>query len=254
MKNRAAIIACSPVWTLFVVCLWPSLAGGDPVLSLPDADRRTIERDLGHGVLGEALPAPVIERPSDYLRLTPHQAIYQLLESGAPRRSEPFRLFQGPAGWQFRVGEAEEVSLARQPDGSFVLTGIRELGAGALTRYDPPEPLLFQGLEPGGERRLQMAIRVYDEEEPDAIIHRGELNVHYRYLGAFRLALPAGTFNTVLMKSSFAGRVGPARLLDTQYRFFAAGLGMVATIEHRQISALLFYRSRLDVARLLTEP
>jgi hypothetical protein len=239
-----------------LVLAWAAESGlavqaAGPVLPLPEADRRTIERDLGQGILGDAVPAPVIANPADYLRLQPHTARYRVVEDGAASGAEPFRLVAEPPGWRFRVGEQEEIFLKALADGSFVLTGIRQLEARALTRYDPPEPLLFQGLEPGGERKVSMGIRVYDEDEPDEVIHQGRLDMTFRYLGAYRLAVPAGGYDTVLMKSTFKGRVGPAALEDTQYRFFAPGVGLVATIEHRRLSALIFYRSELKVARLL---
>jgi hypothetical protein len=229
----------------------PSAAAAGPVVPLPAADRAAIEQDLGRGVLGEAVPAPVIESPRNYLRLQPHTARYRVLEDGEGRVPEPFRLLAGPSGWSFRLGDVEEIFLAGQADGSFVLTGIREFKAGALTRYDPPEPLLYKGLEPGGERRVNMGITVYDQDDPGEVVHRGRLDMIFRYLGAYRLVVPAGTFDTVLMKSTFSGRVGPADLEDTQYRFFAPGVGLVATIEHRHLSALIFYRSNMKVARML---
>ena len=243
--QRTVLLALTAAWQPLL-----SAATG-PIVPLSESDRRIIEQDLGQGILGPPLPAPVIDKPADYLRLAPHRSRYRVIDHGDAGPQEPFRLLEASAGWRFRLGDIEEIFLEGRTDGSFVLTGIRELKAGALTRYDPPEPLLYQGLAPGAERRLKMGIRVFDEDEPDEVVHQGELDVTYRYLGAYRLAVPAGNFDTVLMKSSFAGRVGPARLEDTQYRFFAPGVGLVATIEHRHVSALLFYHSNLAIARLL---
>ena len=81
--------------------------------------------------------------------------------------------------------------------------------------------------------------------------HQGELQVTYEYLGAYRLTVPAGSFDTVVTKSTFSGKVGPAKIEDIQYRFFAEKVGLVATIENRQVSALLVYQSNKSIAKVL---
>ena len=143
--------------------------------------------------------------------------------------------------------------LEVQNDGNLVLVGVEDIQAEALTHYDPPEPFLPRGLAPGDQRQVRMSVRVYAAGDADDMTHRGELTVTYHYLGAYRLVVPAGTFNAVLTKSTFSGNVGPAKLEDTQYRFFAPNAGLLATIENRHVSAFLIYHSDTLVAKVLAQ-
>lgn len=235
------------------------VARADPLLPLPESDRRMIERNLGKGVVGAAVPAPAIADPAGWFRLVPGEASYRIVHGPREGHRETLRLSAEPpeAGrhrWRYQVGEEEAGFLEVRPDGSFVLTGVHEIKDGAVTRYDPPEPLLLKGFRPGEERRQRMEVRVYDADEPDEMTHQGFLSVVHRYVGAYRFTGPAGTYDAVLMKSTFSGHVGPAQLEDTQYRFFAPKVGLLAAIERRHVSALLLYRTNTEIARVLAEP
>lgn len=231
-------------------------SGADALVPLPAADRSAIDANLGPGLLGESLPAPVILDPGRYITLAPSVRTFRIVQGFNAGREEPFRLLpELPAAvrtrWRYLSGNEEAGFLEVQADGSLGLTGVQDRQSGALTRYDPAEPFLVKGIAPGQERRIRMAVRVLDADRPGQVTHRGLLTVVYRYVGAYRLALPAGTYDAVLMKSTFSGQVGPAQLEDTQYRFFAPKDGLVATIEHRHVSAFLLYQSDTKVARIL---
>ena len=66
---------------------------------------------------------------------------------------------------------------------------------------------------------------------PDDLTHEGALDVNYRYIGAYKLKVPADSFDAVLMKWTFKGKVCPAPVDDTQYRFFAPDVGIVVAVE-----------------------
>ncbi len=51
----------------------------------------------------------------------------------------------------------------------------------------------------------------------------------------------------------YDGKVGPARVKDDQYWFFADGVGPVARIDKKDISAMLVYRDKSKVAGVLVE-
>ncbi|MGZ8217495.1 hypothetical protein [Methylomagnum sp.] len=232
----------------------------DPSLSLPEPDRRMIDRSLGKGVVGQAVPAPVIDSPAKYFRLAPSVGTFQIVHGPGTGHRESFRLAARPyqhgkrGGWTYQTGEQEIGFLEVQPDGGFVLTGVEEIPDQAITRYEPAEPMLLKGIAPGEERRSRMSVRVYDADDPDEVKHEGVLSVHHRYLGAYRLTVPAGTYDAVAMKSTFSGHVGPAELEDTQYRFFSREAGLVAAIEYRHVSAFLLYNADTKVGKVLVEP
>ena len=245
--------------------LLASLAGkGSPaadagsVIQLPADDRVAIEQSFGPGVLGQAVPAPMLDDPSRYLDLAPGSRTYRIVGSGAEEiRNERFQwkaldTERGNPAWRYDAGGGEAGFIEREPDGSFVLTGVQEADEGALTKYDPPEPFLLKGLSPGNERRIRMAVRVYNVAQPSELMHEGSLEVIYRYIGAYRLAVPAGTYDAVLLKSTFNGKIGPAELQDTQYRFFAPAVGLVAVSEKRDVSALVIYNAHTRTAKLFS--
>jgi hypothetical protein len=131
------------------------------------------------------------------------------------------------------------------------MAGIEDRHSNALTRYEPAEPFLPAGLQAGGETRLDMGVQVLDRTRPDAVRHRGSLRVSLRHLGDYRIQVPAGRFDTILLKARFEGDIGPAAVSDTQYRFLARGLGLVAMAERRDVSAFVVYRDRVEVAKVL---
>ena len=102
---------------------------------------------------------------------------------------------------------------------------------------------MLQGLTPGEERNIQTEMKVFELSNPDKQIHTGILDIGYRYVGAYKVTVPAGSFDAVLIKWTFNGKVGPASLNDTQYRFFAADVGMVAAIEKMKVSVCILRSS-----------
>jgi hypothetical protein len=64
--------------------------------------------------------------------------------------------------------------------------------------------------------------------------------------------VPAGTYTAALVKMSYNGTVGPASVQDTEYRFFAIGVGPVAVIDKQNISAFLVYSNNVKYGKVLT--
>jgi hypothetical protein len=62
---------------------------------------------------------------------------------------------------------------------------------------------------------------------------------------------PAGTWPAALVRAEFDIKVGPAKVTDTAYMFYAKGIGKIAEIETTHVSALLIYHSSTKVAKLL---
>jgi hypothetical protein len=234
-------------------------ARSGPVRAIPDEDRAIVEAHLGPGVLGAPVPAPKIDDPARFFALAPADRLYRIVSGENAGELQSVRFFselspEGRASWRYRAGDEEMGFLVRLADGSLVMAGVEDFKSASVTRYDPPEPFLPKGIAPGEERRSRMAVSVYPKGDLRTASHRGALAVNYRYLGAHRFAAPAGVYDAVVMKSIFDGHIGPAHLQDTQYRFFAPGVGLLASIEIRRVSAFLLYQSDMRVARVLVEP
>ena len=82
--------------------------------------------------------------------------------------------------------------------------------------------------------------------------HSGNLELTYTYVGAYRITVPAGTFDASLFKWHYKGKVGPASIDDAIYRFFAPGVGPVARIELKHISAFIIYSDNEKRGTVLT--
>ncbi len=120
---------------------------------------------------------------------------------------------------------APDTKYAETPDGS---VAYQQFG-------DGPRDLVF----------------VSSEKTPNDIKYTGKMEGTLRYEEAYQITTPAGTFDTVLIKIDLKIHVGPAHVEDTQYTFFASGVGKVAEIEAQRIAAVLIYHSHSDTAKVL---
>lgn len=229
----------------------------DPGPDLAGPDRQVIADIAGADIIVGVLPAPRLSDPSQFLELDSPSLTYRVRDGAGRASEEPHRWeasARGRAGavWRYRAGDAEIGQVERDADGSFVISGTEDLREKVLTRYQPAEPLLTKGLSPGEEHTRRMEVLVYDPAEPGEVLHRGSLDVAYRYLGAYRIKTPSGLHDAILTKSVIDGSIGPAHLHDIQYRFFARGVGIVATVEVRDVDAAVVYHSESRIARLLS--
>ena len=231
-------------------------AQSGPTTPLPDEDRRAIETYLGTGVVGQAIPAPEIADTHRYLAANPSAREFRLVsgpDAGQTERHQPTLLKRDGGGttWRYDAGGKFVYFLIGKANGDYVMTGVQDTEGGTITKYSPSEPFMLQGLTPGEERNVKLGIMVFDLSNPDEQTHEGTLDVNYRYIGAYKVKVPAGSFDAVLMKWTFKGKVGPASVDDTQYRFFAPDVGIVAGVEQLDVSALLIYNRHTKIARVL---
>lgn len=88
---------------------------------------------------------------------------------------------------------------------------------------------------------------------PDETAYTGDMDITITYVGAYEVKTPAGTFPTVLIRSEFDIKIGPAKVKDVQYSFYAKGVGKVAEIEGLRVSAALIYHSNDKTAKVLAK-
>lgn len=235
----------------------PGTAGGE-IIPLSEDDRNTVDSYLGKGVVGNAVPAvPVIDDVDNIYglgagtwteKLTGGDDIGKsLTRSLAPKKGT------GPSGkWRATVGDNLVLFVTKTDAGDIVVPGDIEHDHGVLTRYTPPEPVITKGMKPGQSRKLDIDVKVYDATNPDHLSHSGNLALIYTYAGAYKVTVPAGTFDALLITWQYKGSVGPASVDDKVYRFFAPGIGPVARIELKHISAFLVYNDDEKVGMVLT--
>ncbi len=98
---------------------------------------------------------------------------------------------------------------------------------------------------------MTVGVKVYDLGDPGDLTHQGSLDVIYSYVGAYKVTVPAGTYDAALIKWSYNGSVGPANVEDTQYRFLAEEVGIVAAVEKKDITAMLVYNDNSKYGKVL---
>lgn len=230
------------------------LADGE---GLTDAEKTLIDQTLGQGVLGDPVEPPTLENATDWFPLKPGQWTYRLTSgdrSGSSSKVELDRLTKPDKSeaWRLNVG-TEHVQFFNADDKGLFRVSGQNHKQGVMTRYNPAQPVVPAGLKPGGSLKRDIGVKVYDLSDPSDLEHTGSLAMTLDYIGAYRVTVPAGAFDAVLLRTAYDGKVGPAHVQDTQYVFFAKGVGIVASIEQENISALFLYHQNTKVGKVMIE-
>ena len=104
-----------------------------------------------------------------------------------------------------------------------------DLEMGYTSRFLPGVVWLGK-LKAGITRTTEGKIEAFKTDKPDHVSYHGKMTSKLSYVGQYEVTTPAGTFETVLIKTDLKIHVGPAHVEDTQYTFFALGVGKVAEI------------------------
>jgi hypothetical protein len=261
VKSMKATVQWSSLFVFMILMVLGNFAHSAEnslLIPLGEQDRLAIEKYLGKEVVGQAIPALALVDTSRYLNLSAGNRNYRLVsgpDTGNIEHHRPALLKQNAnkTTWRYDTGARFIYYILGKEDGDYFVTGVTDNEEGVFIQYSPNKPFMLQGLTPGEERNIQTEMKVFELSNPDKQIHTGILDIGYRYVGAYKVTVPAGSFDAVLIKWTFNGKVGPASLNDTQYRFFAADVGMVAAIEKMKVSATLLYNKQRKVAKVLID-
>ena len=256
-RLRSAIRSAAATWLLMAAISSGAAAqSAGPVIPLSDSDRVQLDALLGQGVVGEALPSAPLKSPESYLPRAGRTLTYHVVMQGEKPTIETHEITEttDPAfkpGWRYSVGDTSEMYIQKDATGGALTIAEKDLDKKVLSRFIPGDPLILTGLRPGQSATSTRTVDVYDLSDLNTVSHSGSLDVTCSHLGAFRVTVPAGTFDSVLVKWSYSGKVGPATIRDSQYRFLVPNVGMVAMIQIRSISALLVYNDHTKRGKLL---
>lgn len=229
-------------------------AAAADAIALPQADRTALGQLLGSGVVGEPVAASPLAAADIPLR--EGTWVYQIVAGAKKGQTESDVLTQlerdqSGASWKFEMGPKDLAFVQRAPDESIAILSEQDTDQGVITRFSPAEPILTTGMSPGDSKKVTIGVKVYDLSSPDEVSHSGSLDLEYSYVGAYKVTVPAGSYDAALLRWVFDGSVGPASVKDTQYRFVAKDVGIVASIEKKKISALLLYHDNSNTGRVL---
>jgi hypothetical protein len=241
-----------------LVVVWPLLLAADGArgAALTAAEQAMLEELLGAGVLGEPVAGGTLT--ATFAPLRDGTWTYQIVggeDAGQSEQHVVTRQQDHPSGadWHYAIPSKGAMLIDQADDGSLAFVHQEDLKQGVLSRYAPPEPGLLIGMAPGDSRALTVEVKVSDLSSPENVAHEGRLEVTYSYLGAYKVNTPAGSYDAALIKWTYQGKVGPAKVEDTQYRFFADNVGMVASVDKLDVSAFLVYQDHSKFGKLLAQ-
>ena len=243
------------LWVLAIA--WPLLLVDSAAAETLTADEQAmLEELLGQGVVGAPVAGSTLT--PEFAPLRDGTWTYQIVggkNAGQMEQHVVKRLERDSSGasWRYAVGSKEAVFIKQMPDGSLTFLTEEDFEQGVITRYEPPEPDLLTGLAPGDSRSSSVGVQVSDLSDPSEVSHTGTLAVTYSYLGAYKVTTPAGVYDAALIKWAYKGEVGPAKVDDTQYQLFAPKVGMVASVDKLEVSALFLYHSHSKFGKVLAQ-
>ena len=259
IANRMWPIHLLSVWILVSLALSPIASAEEaPAIPLPAEVAKDLE-PLGKGVVGKALPAPPIDDVHEYLNLGAGIWEYQIVEGGKDGkavRTEQYEVHpekkDGVEVWKRTVGTAFVEYITVEKDQDFGKHLEDDLDVGYSSRFTPGVVWLHT-TKAGETRTIESKIEAFKTAKPDHVSFHGKMTSKLTYVGQYEVKTPAGTFPSVLVRSEFDIKVGPAKVTDTAYLFFSKGVGKVAEIETTHVSAALIYHSNTKVAKILNK-
>lgn len=210
-------------------------------IPLPPADQKMLNQYLGKGVVGEAVEGESIADPSEFFPLRAATLSYRVTSGDDNGGTEKHVWTQVKGDWQQAWGKGSSLTVHQGDDGSIYMLIHGEGDEGVINTYSPPEPIVLKGMKPGETRKSKSDVKVFDADKPDRLSHEGSLDLALTYVGAYRVTVPAGSYDAILLKSQYTGKIGPATVNDVQYRLLASGIGMIAAVEKKKVSAMLLY-------------
>ena len=228
---------------------------------LDDDDRKEIAL-LGSDVMGDSVELGPIAKASDWLPLAERKSTFKFT-SGDDRgktvvMTEHYTKDnkQNPKGhtgpsWVITDPKTNVSYIQQDKDGNLHMPTQVDLSQKVVSTFDPPEPILLEGVKPGESRTTDIKVEVYDISDPDTVSHSGSMKATYTDLGGFKITVPAGTWDARLVRTTYEGKIGPASVSDSVYRFYAKGVGCIAAIDRSHISAFLVYNKSSNVGRIL---
>jgi hypothetical protein len=228
--------------TITILAPAVSAAADGPVLPLTPDERAIIDAMLGPGVVGEALPSVPIGDPTTLFPLKDRASQFRVTSGRNQGRMYVLRVGKharpmGAEAWRFELSPSIAAYLHRGDDGALVMPAVSDSDHGVIVVSTPPNPFLVQGMQPGESRAFTQSVAVDYLDDPTRLDYSGTMAGTLTYVGTYRLTVPAGTYDAVLLRTKCEGKVGPAHTSDTAYYFFAPETGVVAMISQEDIEA-----------------
>ncbi len=244
---------------MVALAIWSQVEPASP--RTLDADEQALVALLGDAV--EVSPSEVdLDRAAVRRRsLAPENAEFAVVhgpQAGSTLRRSVTKVRRAPAHWP--ASDAQPIVVTLPGRSVLYIFLDREGKVLAETQLDLEHGVLV-GFAPG-EMRIpdrdrptpyQMDVKVWDLHSPGELEHEGSMRVVARDRGVWKVRTPAGTFDCVLYRLDYDGEVGPASVRDTTLHFLSPEFGLVASVEGKRVSAMIFYNTDERIAMALSD-
>lgn len=246
-------------------CLVPATANAavdDEAHPALTQEQRTLLDLLGPGVVGEPVELPDIGHVRHWYPLEAQRGMYQNASGSAKGQVREVSLrwvkrdpkqpgAAGTGAWRLH-SHGSNIKYLTEIKGHLRLPTEIDLQHGVMTVFDPPEPILLADVMEGESRVIDLQVSVYDLHNPKQLKYTGSVQETYTDLGAYMVHIPRGTYPARLISVRTEGKVGPADIQTEDLAFYAKGVGRIAYIERKHISAFLLYNKTTQVGMVLS--
>lgn len=239
---RLFVVAMLCCLTVAAVPHRPLFAADGVVLPLPAEDQQEIDARLGPGVVGQALPSTPITDPSVYFPLQERAATYQVTAGSHKGNTQALKVAKrnrpgGSLAWRFGISPTLAGFIKQNVAGDLTMPAVTDSEEDVVVTTTPANPFVIKGIKPGETRKVSQTVSVNYLDDPKKQDYSGTLNATYTYVGTYQVTVPAGSYQAILMRLKYEGKVGPAHTKDTAYYFFAPQVGVVAMISQEDVEA-----------------
>ncbi|HEY7253402.1 MAG TPA: hypothetical protein VIG37_23095 [Methylomirabilota bacterium] len=250
-----ALLRLAVVPLTIVFCTVTANAQG-VVLPLPPADQQEIAAKLGPSVVGAARPSEAILDASAYFPLQPKTLPFQVTAGKYAGNIQELGLKSalrpgGSPAWRFRLSPSLAGFITVAPSGDLIMPAISDFDEGVVVVSTPATPFVTKGMKPGDSVKLSQAVSVNYLDNPSKQDHSGNLTTTQTYVGMYQVTVPAGTFDAVLLRLHYDGKIGPASVKYRSWYFFARNVGVIAMITHEEVSAAWIYHTDATTGKVL---
>ena len=218
---------------------------------------------LGPDVVGDPVVLPEIRHVRNWYPLQNQDGVYLNATGSAKgdherislnriKRNPQEQLGSSGGSWSLHASGINTKYLI-ESTGHLRLPTETSIDHGVITVFDPPEPVLLADAVEGEPRTMTSKIKVYDLHDPSDMKYQGSVEETYTDLGGYMVHVPYGTYEARLISVRTVGKVGPADIETEDLAFYARGVGRVAYIERKHVSAFLFYDKTTQRGMVLAE-
>jgi hypothetical protein len=211
-------------------------------LPIPSDDQQVINTLLRPAVVGQALPSTPITDPTIYFPLADRAGTYLVTSGPHTGNTQTLNVIKrkrpgGQLAWRAALSPSQSGFIRQTLEGDLIMPAVSDSDHDIIVVTTPPNPFLLKGMKPGETRTFAQTVAVNYLDDPTRRDYSGAMTGSYTYVGTYQLTVPAGSYQAILMRLSYEGKVGPAHTQDTAYYFFAPQVGTVALISQEDVEA-----------------